>query len=323
MHFQSVLKDIVIVSWALFRVMIPTLIIVKVAQETGLVDWLNHIFNPITQLIGLQEELTIVLTTTILTNPYAGLMVLASIGFPEGFTISQASVLASFMLFTHAMPVELAISRQAGAKILFLALVRILTATLFCFLVHYVLVYFNLLQELANFTLLEFKPTSNLTGWVVEQIKGLIFVQIVIIVLLFLLEFLKMIGIERLIRFVMTPFLRVLGVSQNASTIIVVGLTIGLGFGGGLMIKDVQAGNVEGKDAVNALIFINLFHSLIEDTSLVMLLGPNLVIILFLRAIFVLFIVYLLINLLKITPDWIFKKFVLNEKALGLKSQNT
>ena len=157
----------------------------------------------------------------------------------------------------------------------------------------------------------------------VEQIKGLIFVQIVIIVLLFLLEFLKMIGIERLIRFVMTPFLRVLGVSQNASTIIVVGLTIGLGFGGGLMIKDVQAGNVEGKDAVNALIFINLFHSLIEDTSLVMLLGPNLVIILFVRAIFVLFIVYLLINLLKITPDWIFKKFVLNEKALGLKSQNT
>jgi hypothetical protein len=82
-------------------------------------------------------------------------------------------------------------------------------------------------------------------------------------------------------------------------------------------------GNVEGKDAVNALIFINLFHSLIEDTSLVMLLGPNLVIILFVRAIFVLFIVYLLINLLKITPDWIFKKFVLNEKALGLKSQNT
>jgi len=54
-----------------------------------------------------------------------------------------------------------------------------------------------------------------------------------------------------------------------------------------------------------------------------MLLGPNLVIILFVRAIFVLFIVYLLINLLKITPDWIFKKFVLNEKALGLKSQNT
>ena len=142
MNFQSVLKDIVIVSWALFRVMIPTLIIVKVAQETGLVDWLNYIFNPITQLIGLQEELTIVLTTTILTNPYAGLMVLASIGIPEGFTISQASVLASFMLFTHAMPVELAISRQAGAKILFLALVRILTATLFCFLVHNVLVYF-------------------------------------------------------------------------------------------------------------------------------------------------------------------------------------
>lgn len=317
MEFRRICIDIITVSWALFRVMIPTLIVVKVAQETGLVYWLNLAFDPITQFIGLQKELTIVLTTTILTNPYAGLMVLASNGIPSDFSVAQASILASFMLFTHAIPVELAISRQAGAKVIFLALVRILSAIIYCFLIHHALIYLNLFQEPAAFTLLELKETSSLGSWIIEQIKGLFFIQVVIIVLLFFLEFLKLIGIERLIQFLMNPFLKMLGISNDASTIIVVGLTIGLGFGGGLMIKDVRAGNVEERDAVCALLFINLFHSLIEDTSLVMLLGPSLFIILFVRAIFVICIAYIIIKLIKITPNWLLHNFIVNKKAFG------
>ena len=319
MEFRRICVDIITVSWALFRVMIPTLIVVKMAQETGLVYWLNLAFDPITQFIGLQKEFTIVLTTTILTNPYAGLMVLASNGIPSDFSVAQASVLASFMLFTHAIPVELAISRQAGAKIIFLALARILTAIFYCYIVHQVSSYLNIFQEPAAFTLLELQQTSNIGNWIIEQIKGLFFIQIVIIVLLFFLEFLKLIGIERLIRFVMHPFLKLFGISNDASTIIVVGLTIGLGFGGGLMIKDVRAGNVERRDAISALLFINLFHSLIEDTSLVMLLGPSLFIILFLRAVFVICVTFVIIQILKVTPDWIFYNFIVNEKAFGRK----
>ena len=319
MEFRRICIDIITVSWALFRVMIPTLIIVKAAQETGLVYWLNLAFDPITQFIGLKRELTIVLTTTILTNPYAGLMVLASNGIPSDFSVADASILASFMLFTHAIPVELAISRQAGAKVIFLALVRIFSAIFYCFLIHHALSFFNIFQEPAAFTLLELNETSTLPNWIIEQIKGLFFIQIIIIVLLFFLEFLKLMGIERLIRFVMNPFLKLIGISDDASTIIVVGLTIGLGFGGGLMIKDVKAGNVEERDAVCALLFINLFHSLIEDTSLVMFLGPSLFVILFFRAIFVICLAYVMIKLINITPNWFFYNFIVNKKAFGQK----
>ena len=115
----------------------------------------------------------------------------------------------------------------------------------------------------------------------------------------------------------MTPFLKFLGIEKNASTIVVVGLTIGLGFGGGLMIKEVKHGGVKQKDAVNALVFINLFHSLIEDTSLVMLLGPSLFIVLFVRAIFVLICVYLIILLLAKLPRGIFNKLILNSKPFN------
>ena len=146
------------------------------------------------------------------------------------------------------------------------------------------------------------------------MIRGLIFIQVVIIALLLLLEVLKFLGVERLVSYLMAPFLKFLGIGKNASTIIVVGLTIGLGFGGGLMIKEVKQGKVNKKDAVNALIFINLFHSIIEDNSLVMLLGPSLVIVLFVRAVFVFFCVYLVIFLLDKLPSSVFNRLILNSR---------
>ena len=99
MEFRRICVDIITVSWALFRVMIPTLIVVKMAQETGLVYWLNLAFDPITQFIGLQKEFTIVLTTTILTSPYTGLAVLAGLPLDNGLTSAQASVLGLLILF--------------------------------------------------------------------------------------------------------------------------------------------------------------------------------------------------------------------------------
>ena len=315
MDYTKIVNDIILVSWSLFKVMIPTLIVVKIGQETGVVDFLNWIFTPVTELIGLPGSLTIVLTTTILTNPYAGLIILASTGVPEDITIAQTSVMASFMLFTHALPIELAISRQAGTKILFLALIRIITAILYCILINFILTHFDILQEPATVTLLEFKETNTLLDWVVEQIKGLIFIQIIIIALIILIEFLKAINVEKLITTVMKPFLKFLGIKKTASTIVVVGLTIGLGFGGGLMIKEVRQGKVQKRDSVNALVFINLFHSLIEDTSLLLLLGPSITIILFCRALFVLVIVYFVIKILRLIPERVFDRLFVNQNA--------
>ena len=50
---KELVQDIIMVSWSLFRVMIPTLIVVKIAQDLGVVDILDIWLKPITELIGL------------------------------------------------------------------------------------------------------------------------------------------------------------------------------------------------------------------------------------------------------------------------------
>jgi hypothetical protein len=312
---KSVLRDIVTVSVALFRVMIPTLIIVKLAQMAGAVDVLTKLAAPVVTLMGLPEDVAIVLTTTALTNPYAGLMVLAATPIEGGLNIGQASIMASFMLFTHGLPVEAAISRQAGIKATAVIVLRLAAAVLFGILLHVVFQATGALQGAALMNLPQFTENADLVTWALDQIKGLVFVFCVIVVLLFFLEGLRVIGVERVMRAMMRPVLTRLGMGDDASTIVIVGLTLGLGFGGGLMIKDVSQGKVGPKDAISALILINLFHSVFEDTTVMMLLGPSLFVILIARGLFCLGLVWIILKLLSFADQTLWDRFLINKSA--------
>ena len=139
MDVKKVVRDIIDVSLTLFKIMIPTLIVVKILQELGIVDFLTAVMAPAMSFIGLSADMAVVLTTTMLTNPYAGLIVFAGSPAVDGLTVGQASIAASFMLFTHSLPVEVLISRKAGVRMRVTLLVRIGGAFIFCFLLHHLL----------------------------------------------------------------------------------------------------------------------------------------------------------------------------------------
>ena len=314
---KKIALDIYIVSWALFKVLIPTLIVVKIAEAAGAVYWLNIAMAPIVTLIGLPADMAIVLTTTILTNPYAGLMLLSATPTAASLSVAQTTIIASFMLFAHSLPVEAAITRNAGLRVGVTLIVRVGAAILFCALLNLFFSQFNLLGETANLHLPQFDATPSLMQWTLDQIKGLVFIQGVIVVLIIGLELLRWIGVERLIQKMMHPILVLVGIGSRASTIVIVGLTLGLGFGGGLMIKDVRQGMIPAQAAVASLVLINLYHSVFEDTAVMMLLGPSLFYILVVRGVFALILTYLIIRVLGLLSDSKYDRWVVNTKAFG------
>ena len=321
--FKKVTNDIFIVSFELFKIMIPTLILVKVAEIYGLVAVLTNLFAPLMTVMGLPAEMALAITTTMLTNPYAGIIVLASTPEIEQLTVAQTTILASFILFTHSVIIEAAISRQAGLSAGATIIIRILSGILFCTLLNSVFSTFELFGQTAVLNLPEMSIAPTLKQWIIDQIKGLVFIQFVIIILITFLEILRLLGIEKIIRICLSPFLKILNIGQSASTIVVVGLTLGLGFGGGLMIKDVKQGIVAPRSAVGALIFINLFHSLIEDTTILLLIGPSLFTILVIRGLFVFALTFVLIKIFDNLPINTYDRFLYSRSINKLiKTQN-
>ena len=309
---KKVCADIVEVSVTLFKIMIPTLILVKILEEVGVVMLLNQVMAPLTMLMGLPVEMAIVLTTTLLTNPYAGLIVFSNLSVGSEFTVAQSTILAMFMLLAHSLPVEVLIARKSGVRARATIFVRVGGGLLICILLNYFFEATGFLSQSALISLPQLSATVGWQDWTIEQIKALIFVQIVIIVLLFFLEGLRVIGVERLIKIALNPFLRFMGVGDQAATIAVVGVTLGLGFGGGLLIKEVASGTIPKKDVFGVLSFLNLSHSVFEDTAVVMLIGPSLFIVLVGRMIYAMLFVYVLMRIASSLPDHIWKQHLTN-----------
>ena len=285
------------ITYELFVIMIPTLIIVKILDELGFVEILNKFFAPLMFLLGLPEAISLVFTTSMLTSPYAGLIVFSGLPADMPFTAAQASVLGLLILFTHSLPIEVIICRKAGVRARAMIFIRLGLGVLSCYLLNLFFQLTGYMNYPATILLPSLESAPDLFSWALSQLKGLGMIFIIIIALVILLDFLKYIGVERLIEKALKPFLNFLGVGEKASTIAVVGVTLGIGFGAGLLIKEVKTGKLHYKDVFGVLVLVGMLHSIIEDTAVVSLIGSNIIITLFLRAILTLCIVYIFMRL--------------------------
>lgn len=64
-----------------------------------------------------------------------------------------------------------------------------------------------------------------------------------------------------------------LGMKENTSMTMVAGLTIGLAYGAGVMMKAVEEDGVSKKDLTLAFIFLVACHAVVEDTLIFIPLG--------------------------------------------------
>lgn len=295
-------KEIYDVCLLLFKLTIPVVIAVKILEELGAIPYISALLSPLMHLVGLPESMGLVWTTTMLTNIYAGMLIFFQSAPEAGLNVAQVTVLSSMLLIAHSLPLELRITQRAGMNLIFAFLLRFLTALLFGWLLHLSYSSFDLLQQPVQ---LLWQPPSVDTGWLswgIAQIQSLVMIVVIVTVLLSLLRFLRWIHVERLMIWLLRPFLKLMGISEKATSLTIIGVTLGLSFGGGLLIKEAESGQVSPRDCFSALCLLSLCHSLIEDTLLVMSMGADLSGILWARLIFSVLLVCLITRCLPLLP---------------------
>ena len=263
---KELTKSSLEITYELFIIMIPTLIVVKILDELGFVQILNKFFAPLMFIIGLPEQMSLVFTTSMLTSPYAGLIVFSGLPADIPFTAAQASILGLLILFTHSLPIEVIICRKAGVRARAMIFIRLGLGIISCYFLNLFFQFTGYMNYPATILLPSLETTSDLLSWAIAQLKGLGLIFVIIVALVIILDFLKYIGVEKLIERALKPFLNFLGVGEKASTIAVVGVTLGIGFGAGLLIKEVKTGKLHYKDVFGVLVLVGMLHSIIEDT---------------------------------------------------------
>jgi len=318
---STLIKEILSITYDLFKIMIPIIIIVKIIEELGGIKYFSIVLEPLMQLVGLPSSMGLVWATTMITNIYGGMIIFISQAAQESLSVAQVTILGGMMLLAHSLPVEVRIAQKAGTRVIFTLLLRVGGALLLGLLLHLI---YSSGDYLSQTNVAIWKPQimsdNSLQAWVIGQLRTLWQVFLVISVLVAFLKLLKLSGIEKLLAWILKPLLKVLGLSEKTSSITIIGITLGLTYGGGLLIKEAKKGEISKRDIFGALSLLALCHSLIEDTLLIMLLGADLSGILYFRLLFSLLITTLIIRLVRHIHHSIFTRYFVYQDTKNSKN---
>ncbi len=301
-------------SLDLFKIMVPIIVAVKILQELDLIKYLAVPLSPVMKIVGLPGEMGLVWATAILNNLYGGIVVLLSLLPETPITTAQATVLCTMMLVAHTLPIELKIAQASGPRLIFQALSRLGSAIVFGWLLNLFYSSLNLLQTpVAILLRQDTNDTSqgqSIYSWVLDEARNLIYIFLIILGLFMLMHLLKKLKIIDYLNRVLQPFLRFMGIGPKGTAIAVIGLTMGISFGGGLIIHEARSGHLDKKDVFFSLTLMGLSHSLIEDTLLMVMAGGHLSGILLARLLFSIGAVALLVKISTRLPQAFSDRFL-------------
>ena len=308
-ELKNILKESSLTTFELLKIMIPISIIVKILSELGLIKIIGNALAPVMNLIGLPGDFGLVWATAMATNIYGGLIVFFSLSTDNSFTVAQVTVLGVIILVAHNLPVEARITQKAGVRLWFMLSLRIFGAFVLGWLIHFFFTLFQLYQN-KNTTLWTpgFQDPS-IFYWILGECKNYFMIFLVILCLLTLMHILKKSGVIDRLNILLEPLLKLLGMSKNAAPITIIGMTLGLAYGGGLIIREAKSKLLTKKDTFFSLSLMGLSHSLIEDTLLMVAIGASLVGILLVRIIFTIIVMFFLIKIINHLSTRIFKKY--------------
>lgn len=293
---RSLVQETWLTSWELIRITVPVAIATKILEELGLVSSLSILLEPVMAVLGLPGALGLVWATAMLTSIYGGIAVFAALLPGLELTGAQVTVLCSIMLIAHSLPIELSISKRAGVALLPIAAIRLFGAIAYGVILHRFCSAFDIWQQPA---VLLFKVSANsgdFLQWCLDQVQNQGLIVVVIFLIVVGMRVFRAIGFLRLLEQALAPVLPYFGMSQYAAPITVVGMIMGIGYGGALIIRETSSGKLGKSEVFNSMALMGLCHGLVEDTLIMAAIGGKFGGILWGRIVFSLLVTYLLVT---------------------------
>jgi hypothetical protein len=254
----------------LLKLTIPVSFAVFLLDFFGILNVIAGWVAPLFKLIGLSGQASIVLITSFFTNIYSVIAVMTTLGIGS----REGTILAVMCLISHSLIVETAIQKKTGSTPWRMIIIRISGSFIAAFLLNLILPYEsfaiseNLIAEPKTFSL-------ALTNWLsdisITTLKIVILVNLLLIVQKILDEF----GLIKWILKPFTPLLRVMGLPTNTGFLWIVAYTLGLSYGGAIMISQSEEGKLSSEDADLLNHHIAISHSQLEDPLLFVAMGYN------------------------------------------------
>lgn len=318
LFFKDAVSQTFRTIWILLKIMIPVSIIIKVIQELNLLHYIGDFLSPFMKLVGLPGETAIIWATSMMVNIYGGLLAYIALSHDISLSVAQLSVLFTMILVAHNFPIELQIASKAGVKLWAMFLIRFGGALIIGVLLNFIYTKGAFLQETTVVSTYLKPVEKSIWMWIVNEFKNYLFITFVIFILIVFLNVLKKIGVIDWISKVLEPVLKIIGIRKSVIPLSLIGLSLGLAYGGALIIDESKKKEVSSRDVFYSLTLMGLCHSLIEDTLLMYSLGGDVSGILFARLVFAFLLTFLIVKLTSKITENQFDRWLIRKKQYKL-----
>jgi hypothetical protein len=271
-------------AWLIVKLIVPLYILADILLYFDLLRHVTFIFAPITTYLGLPSEAAMAIAGGVLLNLYAGIAFAA----PLGLNPYQWTILAVFLGVCHSMVVECAVMKRLGVSYTYSIVLRGIMA--FVIVVPIMFMpesFFAAGVQQGGAVLVHYDSfTSMLAGSLVNA--SILSIKIIglITIIIFFMDWLKS-----------TRIMKTWGDRVNTSFSIIVGQLLGITYGAGILIREVDAGHLSKRDVFFIATFLMICHSIIEDALLFVIFGANYWVIVGVRVVAALVISFFLLYL--------------------------
>lgn len=272
----------------LLKITIPVSFAVFLLDVFGILNDIAVLVTPLFKLIGLSGQASIILITSFFTNIYSVIAVMTTLGIGH----REGIILAVMCLISHSMIVETAIQKKTGSKPIRIVLIRLTTSLIAAIILNFILPeeHFRTSENVAKTTIVFISAFKN---WLIT-ISQTSFKIVVLVNLLLILQ--KTLHEFNLIKWILIPFkplLKLMGLPKNTGFLWIVAYTLGLGYGGAIMINEKEEGRLSDEEADLLNHHIAISHSQLEDPLLFVAIGYPLFILMWPRLLLAIGVVWL------------------------------
>lgn len=259
------------IAWMIAKLVIPFSILSEVLHYWGVIGYLGFLFEPATQLLNLPADVAIAFAAGFFLNIYAGIAVAAGLNL----TPYEWTVVGTFIAICHSIPLESAVMKKVGFSIHIHWISRLLLGVLGAWVAS-VSTSPTLSPELVGHWA-ESAAAPEYAG-VADLLISAVFNAITLTLKIVLLVTALVLMFDLIKR---QSFFKKLLEKHTYLSSIVVGCLLGVTYGAGILLRDIESVAKEHK--LYLLTFLLLAHGLIEETLIFALFGADVSAILFIR----------------------------------------
>lgn len=237
----------------------------------GFVDKLSLWLGPVFRHLGLPGEASLAFISGYFVNVYSAVAVIATLELDFRAT----TILGVMILCAHNMIGETAVQSKTGSSFFRMIFIRTFSAIVLAFILNLVMPG-KVIEYAGRVGAIADQTFTNLFGiWLIGTLKLVIKMLVLIFSLSILNRILTEYGVIQWLCKYLKPIMLFFGLPEKTGFMWLIANTLGLAYGGAIMMEETSAGNVSLGDADLLNHHIGISHSNLEDLLLLASVGAG------------------------------------------------